>query len=60
MKNDGNYAIFDKVAMGDYYDEFMAMDRVIGSGVVSGWTRQAKSRLSEKVIENICLYFERF
>ncbi len=60
MKNKGNFAIFDKEAMGVYYDEFSAMDRVISSNIVSGWTRQAKKRLSEKVIENIHLYFDSF
>jgi len=60
IKNDGNYAIFDKEAMGDYHDEFQSMDRVITSDIVSGWTRQAQKRLSEKVLENIQIYFDSF
>jgi phosphoglycerate dehydrogenase-like enzyme len=49
----GNYAIFDRVAMGQFYDELKKHDRVIYTDKVAGWTEQAKHRLSEKVLENI-------
>ncbi|HPJ89379.1 MAG TPA: NAD(P)-dependent oxidoreductase [Thermotogota bacterium] len=60
IRNEGNFAIFDKEAMGSYYEEFISLDRVIFSNIVSGWTKQAKKRLSEKVIQNIQIYFESF
>jgi len=48
-----NYAIFDRAAMGEYFERFKRLDAVISSHKVSGWTKQARKRLSEKVIENI-------
>lgn len=50
---EGNYAIFDRVAMGLKYDILKKYDRVIYSDKVSGWTLQAKQRLSLKALENI-------
>lgn len=50
---DGNFAIFDKVAMGKYYDELKNIDRVIYTDKVTGFTHQAKERLSQKVLENL-------
>lgn len=49
----GNYAIFDRVAMGVFYENLKKHDKVIFSEKVSGWTKQAKGRLSIKVLENI-------
>jgi lactate dehydrogenase-like 2-hydroxyacid dehydrogenase len=60
ISDERNYAIFDKAAMGDYSEAFKMLDRVIYSDIISGWTRQARKRLSEKVIENICFYFDNF
>lgn len=51
-----NYAIFDRVSMGLKYDTLNKYDRVIYSDKVSGWTLQAKQRLSVKAIENIESY----
>lgn len=51
--NDNNYAIFDRVAMGKHYDLLKGFGNVIYSEKVSGWTKQAKARLSKKVLENI-------
>ncbi|WP_432409328.1 NAD(P)-dependent oxidoreductase [Wukongibacter sp. M2B1] len=56
IKNKGNYAIFDRVAMGAFYEELKRNDKVIFSEKVSGWTKQAKERLSVKVLENIYGY----
>lgn len=53
-----NFAIFDKVAMGSHFEALNHLDRVIFSEKVSGWTKQAKLRLSDKVIENIRCYLE--
>lgn len=56
IRREGNYAIFDRVAMGLKYDILKEYDRVIYSEKVSGWTRQAKQRLSLKALENIERY----
>jgi len=53
IKAENNYAIFDKVAMGSQFERLKDIDGVIYSNKVSGWTKQAKQRLSEKVIKNI-------
>lgn len=56
IRTEGNYAIFDQVAMGLKYDELKKYDRVIYSDKVSGWTMQAKDRLSLKALQNIEKY----
>lgn len=53
----GNYAIFDKVAMGIYFDEFSKIHKLIYSDKTAGWTAQAKERMSYKVLDNIQTYF---
>lgn len=53
IKIDGNYGIFDKVAMGKSYDILKAYPRVIYTDKVTGFTYQAKERLSKKVLKNI-------
>ncbi|HPF17252.1 MAG TPA: NAD(P)-dependent oxidoreductase [Thermotogota bacterium] len=53
IKTENNYAIFDKVAMGSQFERLKDLEGVIYSNKVSGWTKQAKKRLSEKVIKNI-------
>ncbi len=53
IRREGNYAIFDRVSMGLKYDILSKYDRVIYSDKVSGWTLQAKQRLSLKAVENI-------
>ncbi|QNO15083.1 dihydrofolate reductase [Alkalicella caledoniensis] len=57
IEHGGNYGIFDKVAMGKYYTELKGLDRVIYTDKVSGFTSQAKVRLSMKVVENIEKFF---
>jgi len=54
----GNYAIFDKAAMETHMEEFLKHPNIIYSKKTSGWTSQAKERLSYKVLENIHKYFE--
>lgn len=58
LAQSGNYAIFDKEAMGIYFEEFKRLDKIIYSNKTSGWTAQAKERLSYKVLENIDKYFQ--
>ncbi len=48
-----SFAIFDRVAVGEHFDEFSKFPNVILSGQSSGFTLEAKSRLSEKVLENM-------
>jgi lactate dehydrogenase-like 2-hydroxyacid dehydrogenase len=56
IEDKGNFAIFDKVAMGKHYEELKRYDRVIYSEKVAGWTSQAKARLSHKALENVKKY----
>ena len=57
IKRDGNYAIFDKVAMGKHYDTLKNYNKVIYTDKVTGFTYQAKERLSKKVLANIESFF---
>lgn len=54
----GNYAIFDKVAMGKHYEKLKQYRNVIYSEKVAGWTKQAKERLSIKALKNMIDYLE--
>jgi len=53
LAHDDNFSIMDYEAMGVYRDEFTKLPRLIYSNKVSGWTEQAKERLSWKVLENL-------
>lgn len=53
IRRPGNYAIMDYEAMGKYRDELTALEHLIYSNKVSGWTEQAKVRLSHKVLDNL-------
>ena len=53
IEEKGNYAIFDRVAMGKYYDDLKGIERVIYTHKTTGWTYQAKVRLSQKVLKNL-------
>ncbi|TKG89822.1 dihydrofolate reductase [Puteibacter caeruleilacunae] len=48
-----NYAIFDGDGIGQHKQEFDGLENVISSEVVSGWTKEAQERLSEKVLDNL-------
>jgi len=48
-----SYAIFDKVAVGEHFDEFSKYPNIIMSEQSSGFTLEAKSRLSEKVLASM-------
>jgi lactate dehydrogenase-like 2-hydroxyacid dehydrogenase len=59
IANKVNYAIFDRAAMGNYYEEFKKINNIIYSDKTAGWTAQAKERLSYKVLDNIATYFSK-
>lgn len=48
-----SYAIFDRVGAGEHVEEFSKLPNVIISEKSSGFTLEAKARLSEKVLENM-------
>lgn len=60
ISRDGNYGIFDRVAMGAHYEELKRYRNVIYTDKVAGWAAQAKERLSYKVIDNIERYFKEY
>ncbi len=49
----GNYAIFDGDGIDLFFEEFKKYNRMLSTEVVSGWTREARERLSRKVIDNV-------
>jgi len=51
-----NYAILDGDGIGPFSQEFSSCERIISTNVVSGWTKEAKERLSRKVVDNIRSY----
>ncbi|MCT4586209.1 MAG: dihydrofolate reductase [Carboxylicivirga sp.] len=56
LSRNGNYAIFDACAFGVFKEELIQNDKLIYSSLTSGWTREAKERLSHKVLENVTEY----
>ncbi|MBK3516346.1 NAD(P)-dependent oxidoreductase [Carboxylicivirga marina] len=48
-----NYAIFDVCGFGPFLDELSKCDNLIYSEHTSGWTKEAKERLSYKVLDNV-------
>lgn len=57
ISNKNNYAIFDG-GIGALHKKFINVDRVISTSIVSGWTKEAKVRLSQKVLDNITSYLD--
>jgi lactate dehydrogenase-like 2-hydroxyacid dehydrogenase len=53
IKGQRNFAIMDRGALGQYFGELTAFDHVIYTEKVTGFTKQAEGRLSQKVIDNI-------
>lgn len=53
LEGEGNFAIFDALGAGPYLNERSKSEKIIISPYVSGWTREAKVRLSKKVLENV-------
>ena len=52
-KDTSSFAIFDRVAVGEHFEELSKYTNIILSERSSGFTMEAKSRLSEKVLDNI-------
>ena len=53
ISNKENFAIFDSDGIGVYKQEFEKYRNVISTNVVSGRTKEAYDRLSEKVLKNV-------
>ena len=53
IQRKGNYAIYDEDGAGRYKNEFEKCPNVILSKKVAGWTKEARERLSIKVLKNI-------
>ncbi|MGB3464938.1 MAG: NAD(P)-dependent oxidoreductase [Cyclobacteriaceae bacterium] len=53
LNNSQNFAIMDKVGMGNHYQELSKFENVSLTNKVTGLTKEAKNRLSEKVVANI-------
>ncbi|MRT93539.1 dihydrofolate reductase [Ancylomarina sp. 16SWW S1-10-2] len=56
IETSGNYAIFDVVAFGEHKAELSQYSNLLYSNATSGWTKEAKERLSYKVLENLSEY----
>lgn len=54
--NPNSFAIFDRVGAGEHFEEFSQYPNIIVSEKSSGFTLEAKARLSQKVLENIYLF----
>jgi lactate dehydrogenase-like 2-hydroxyacid dehydrogenase len=53
IANPSNFAIFDGEGVGQYKAEYRNIKNIISTDHVSGWTKEAKGRLSEKVLDNV-------
>jgi lactate dehydrogenase-like 2-hydroxyacid dehydrogenase len=51
-----NYAIFDAVAFGADKEQLIKYKNLIYTDNTSGWTKEAKERLSHKVLENVDVF----
>jgi lactate dehydrogenase-like 2-hydroxyacid dehydrogenase len=58
LQQNNNYAIMDRSGMGIHAAEFSQLDRFISTPKISGFTSEAKDRLSQKVIENMKEYLK--
>ncbi|MGG6311510.1 NAD(P)-dependent oxidoreductase [Paenibacillus macerans] len=56
IQGDGNYAIFDADGAGALKAELHRYPNIIFTDKVSGWTREARERLSRKVLHNLKNY----
>lgn len=53
ISNKQNFAIFDGDGAGGFAEEFSKYENIIATKIVSGRTKEAYARLSEKVITNV-------
>ncbi|MBS2213800.1 hypothetical protein KEM09_20500 [Carboxylicivirga mesophila] len=56
LLRNGNYAIFDHCGFGPHMNTLTRYNNIIYSDKTSGWTREAKGRLSDKVLDNLNAY----
>lgn len=59
IANEGNYAIFDGDGIGRHKSAFDRYPNIISTEIVSGWTLEARDRLSNKVLENVNQFVKR-
>ena len=59
IKPPNNFAIFDRDGVGDHGEEIRQLEGVMATAIVSGWTKEARGRLSTKVLDNITTYLEK-
>ncbi len=57
VSKSGNFAIFDGEGFKPYQAELSTYSNVILRNCTTGWTKEAKVRLSNRVIENVKVYF---
>ncbi len=53
MASEDHFCIADRVGLGAHFEALSSLDRVITTPKVTGFTRQAVHRLSQKVVENV-------
>lgn len=58
ISNDQNFAIFDGEGIGEHKKEFDRYNNIISTEIVSGWTSEAKERLSHKALDNLNEYIK--
>ncbi|WP_270406233.1 D-isomer specific 2-hydroxyacid dehydrogenase family protein [Paenibacillus timonensis] len=56
IQESGNYAIFDADGAGEFKTELHRYPQIIYTAKVSGFTREARGRLSRKVLDNLTGY----
>ncbi len=56
IQGPGNFAIMDADGTGAARAELAKLDRVITTSKVSGWTTEARQRLSDKVVANVARF----
>jgi hypothetical protein len=56
IEQGGNFAILDGDGVGRFRNECLKYPNIIVSESVGGWTRQARERLTRKVLDNIKSY----
>lgn len=53
IQRKGNFAIYDEDGAGIFKNEFETYSNIVLSKQVAGWTKEARQRLSRKVLNNI-------
>lgn len=53
IEKEGNFAIFDGEGIKPHANSFSKYDNIIASSLTTGFTKEAKVRLTQKVLENV-------